>query len=72
MVYVGASLFWNGPQDASTHEASRLEWQTESEPKSGGQNDGTIASRLGTENACQYSEEQSLESPLQPTSPQHE
>ncbi|KAI7790934.1 SCL-interrupting locus protein homolog [Triplophysa rosa] len=71
-VGTGASLFWNGPPDASTHEVSGLEWQTESEPKSGGQNDGTITSRLRTENTCQYLEEQRSESPLQPTSPLHD
>ncbi|XP_065101003.1 SCL-interrupting locus protein homolog [Paramisgurnus dabryanus] len=67
-VGTGASLYWKGPQEASTHQASSLEWQTETDPKSGGQND----SRLGSENTCQDPEEPSPESPLQPTSPQHD
>ncbi|XP_073700782.1 SCL-interrupting locus protein homolog [Garra rufa] len=68
-VGTGASLFWNAPQEASTHEAPSLDWQTEMEPKSGGQNDSVISSRLGSENACRYTEEQSSGSPLHPTSP---
>ncbi|XP_067270895.1 SCL-interrupting locus protein homolog [Pseudorasbora parva] len=64
-VGTGESLFWTAPQEALTHEASSLDWQTEMEPKSEGQNDSTVTSRLG-------SEKQSPGSPLHPTSPQHD
>uniref|UniRef100_A0A671SX52 SCL-interrupting locus protein homolog n=1 Tax=Sinocyclocheilus anshuiensis TaxID=1608454 RepID=A0A671SX52_9TELE len=67
--FLGASLFWNTSQEASTHEAPSLDWQTEIEPKSGGQNDSIVTSRLGSENACHYTEERSPGSPLHPTSP---
>uniref|UniRef100_A0A671SYC5 SCL-interrupting locus protein homolog n=1 Tax=Sinocyclocheilus anshuiensis TaxID=1608454 RepID=A0A671SYC5_9TELE len=30
--FLGASLFWNTSQEASTHEAPSLDWQTEIEP----------------------------------------
>ncbi|XP_016131607.1 SCL-interrupting locus protein homolog [Sinocyclocheilus grahami] len=68
-VGTGASLFWNTSQEASTHEAPNLDWQTEIDPKSGGQNDSKVTSRLGSENACHYTEERSPGSPLHPTSP---
>ncbi|KAK7136930.1 hypothetical protein R3I93_017105 [Phoxinus phoxinus] len=69
-VGTGASLFWTAPQEAPTHKASSLDWQTEMEPKSEGQNNSTVTSRLGSENAFHYSEEQSPGS-QHPTSPQH-
>ncbi|KAK2906884.1 hypothetical protein Q8A67_005869 [Cirrhinus molitorella] len=68
-VGTGASLFWNTPKEASTHEAPSLDWQTEIEPKSGCQNDSVVTSRLGSENACCFTEEWSPGSPLHPTSP---
>ncbi|XP_051977882.1 SCL-interrupting locus protein homolog [Xyrauchen texanus] len=71
-VGTGASLFWNGPQEASAHEDSNLEWRSEMDPKTGGQNGSTVTSRLGSDNTSQFSEEQRPESPLQTTSPQHE
>ncbi|NP_775351.2 SCL-interrupting locus protein homolog [Danio rerio] len=70
-VGTGASLFWSTPQETSTHEASSLEWQTETEPKSGCQNDSTVTSRDRSESACHYSEEHCPGSPQHPTSPQH-
>lgn len=71
-VGTGASLFWPAPQEAATHEATSLDWQTKMEPKSEGQNNSTVTSRLGSENAFHYSEKQSPGSPLHPTSPQHD
>ncbi|XP_048020157.1 SCL-interrupting locus protein homolog [Megalobrama amblycephala] len=71
-VGTGASLFWTTPQEAPTHEASSMDWQTEMEPKSEGQNDSTVTSRLGSENAFRYSQEQSPGSPLHPASPRHD
>ncbi|XP_042568351.1 SCL-interrupting locus protein homolog [Cyprinus carpio] len=68
-VGTGASLFWNTSQEASTHEAPSLDWQTEIEPKSGGQNDSIVTSRLGSENACRYTQVCSPGSPLHPASP---
>ncbi|XP_016376627.1 SCL-interrupting locus protein homolog [Sinocyclocheilus rhinocerous] len=68
-VGTGASLFWNTPQESSTHEAPSLYWQTEMEPKSGCQNDSIVTSRLGSENACRYTEDQNTGSHLHPTSP---
>uniref|UniRef100_A0A8C1LIT2 STIL centriolar assembly protein n=1 Tax=Cyprinus carpio TaxID=7962 RepID=A0A8C1LIT2_CYPCA len=65
-VGTGASLFWNTSQEASTHEAPSLDWQTEIEPKSGGQNDSIVTSRLGSENACRYTQVCSPGSPLHP------
>ncbi|XP_056304333.1 SCL-interrupting locus protein homolog [Danio aesculapii] len=70
-VGTGASLFWSTPQEISIHEASSLEWQTETEPKSGCQNDSTVTSRVRSESVCHYSEENSPGSPQHPTSPQH-
>lgn len=70
-VGTGASLFWSAPQETSTHETSNLEWQTETETKSGCQNDSTITSRVRSESACHYSEEHSPGSPQRPTSPPH-
>uniref|UniRef100_A0A8C2DEF1 STIL centriolar assembly protein n=1 Tax=Cyprinus carpio TaxID=7962 RepID=A0A8C2DEF1_CYPCA len=68
-VGTGASLFWNTPRESSTHEAPSLDWQTEMEPKSGCQNDSIVTSRLGSENACRYTEDQNTGSTLHPTSP---
>ncbi|XP_052447300.1 SCL-interrupting locus protein homolog [Carassius gibelio] len=68
-VGTGASLFWNTPHDSSTHEAPSLDWQTEMKPKSGFQNDSIVTSKLGSENACRYTEDQSIGSPLNPSSP---
>ncbi|XP_077082394.1 SCL-interrupting locus protein homolog isoform X2 [Siphateles boraxobius] len=70
-VGTGASLFWTPPQEVPTHKTSSLDWQTEMEPKSEGQNNSTVTSRLGSENAFHKSEEQSPGS-LHPTSPQHD